>query len=545
MASQKEMDPELASLLGIDEQEDSTSVDYSDLFDEIEFDENKESKSAKKGEQAPRDTFPDVTKRFSENPHNYFNDPNYYKTALSGEGDIAQRVHATLQKYLGAKDPKDRSVYRQQLLMPFWEFLSRVGKKAHGKLPPPKKFLLRFGIFHPGLLKPETREFFAKVVLENELKQPVYYMDEWLKAVVTSEIRPSTTDEAKVAQNNISAKLQQMLEKTKGKLDGAKSLLRAKEHERLGVEASLKDRLIYICERAPVGDLDGISGSYSDGQKRALNEIQDSVKQLFKIDREHVVLMRDFSQAENDLSTLQAKADEEGSAVTIDMGALDAEFGTIRQMAKMSVGRQGNHFPFLASEYFHCGPNDVGIRENILVMLKRIESIDPEAFCRYHKNQLNRIPPLVLLIPTYGEFGFCWEPFDRYNRATSPGRIVIPMYPRNLYITVLSAVADLRWQVAKEKASYYWMEEGLTGHYYQWYLSQKLKGDIKEYFIEDYILWMTKEAEGIQKLSKEIRGSFWRFMPFAQEVKDKLKTRSYVYQELCQRDLNRAMSDGY
>jgi len=543
MAYQKEMDPELASLLGIDEQDDSETLDYSNLFEGIDGPE--EGKNVKNAERAPMACFPDVTVRFSENPHDFFNDPNYYKTALSEEGEIAQRVHTIVQKYLAAKDPKDRSVYRQQLLMPFWDFLFRVAKKAPGNMPPPKKFLLRFGLFHPGLLKPESREFFAKVIIENELDQPVYYMDEWLKAVGTSVIRPSTTDEAKVAQSNISAKLQQMLEKTKGKLDGAKSMLRSKEHERLSVEASLRDRMNYVFEHSPVGDFDGISASYTDGQKRTLNEIQDSIKQLLKIDREHVVLMRDLFQAENDLSALQNKADEEGSAVVVDMGALDVEFSTIRQMAKMSVGRQGNHFPFLAREYFHCGPNDVGIRENILIMLKRIESIDPEAFCRYHKNQLNRIPPLVLLLPTYGEFGFCWEPFDRYNRATSPGRIVIPMYPRNLYITVLTAVADLRWQVAKEKASYYWMEEGLTGHYYQWYLSEKLKGDIKEYFIQDYILWMTKEAEGIQKLSKEVRGSFWRFMPFAQDVKDRLKTRSYVYQELCQRDLNRAMSDGY
>jgi hypothetical protein len=89
------------------------------------------------------------------------------------------------------------------------------------------------------------------------------------------------------------------------------------------------------------------------------------------------------------------------------------------------------------------------------------------------------------------------------------------------------------------------MEEGLTGNYYQWFTAQKLKGDVKEYFIQDYILWMTKESEGIQKLEKEIRGVFWRFMPFSQTIKDKLKTRSYVYQELLQRDANRAMSDGY
>jgi hypothetical protein len=119
------------------------------------------------------------------------------------------------------------------------------------------------------------------------------------------------------------------------------------------------------------------------------------------------------------------------------------------------------------------------------------------------------------------------------------------MYPKNLIAALLSAVADLRWQVAKEKASYYWMEEGLTGNYYQWFSAHKLKGDLKDYFIEDYITWMTKESDGIQKLDKEVRGIFWRYMPFAQQVKEKLKNRSFIYQELYQRDINRAMSDGY
>ena len=162
-----------------------------------------------------------------------------------------------------------------------------------------------------------------------------------------------------------------------------------------------------------------------------------------------------------------------------------------------------------------------------------------------HKNVSNRIVPFVILIPTYGDRGFCWEPFDRYNRITSRGRIAVPMYPKDLRIALLTAVADLRWQVAKEKASYYWMEEGLTGQYYQWLVTQKLKGDVKDYFIEDYVLWMTKESEGVQRLDKEVRGIFWRHMPFSQEIKEKLKIRSLVYQELYQRDLNRAMSDGY
>ncbi|MBL8967146.1 MAG: hypothetical protein JNG85_09055, partial [Spirochaetaceae bacterium] len=74
---------------------------------------------------------------------------------------------------------------------------------------------------------------------------------------------------------------------------------------------------------------------------------------------------------------------------------------------------------------------------------------------------------------------------------------------------------------------------------------KKLKGDAKEYFIQDYILWITKESEGTQKLDKEVRAIFWRFMPFAKEIKEKLKNRSYIYQELYQKDINRSLSDGY
>jgi hypothetical protein len=221
------------------------------------------------------------------------------------------------------------------------------------------------------------------------------------------------------------------------------------------------------------------------------------------------------------------------------------EMNTIRQMAKMTVGRQGNPFPIFTREFYHSTPQATGFRENVVNMMAWVESLDPGAFVRVHRQTNNRIVPFVILVPTYGDFGLCWEPFDRYNRVTSRGRIVIPMYPRDLRIAMLMAVADLRWQVAKEKASYYWMEEGLTGQYYQWIEDQKLKGDLKAYFISDYVLWMTKEANGTQVMDKKLRAIFWRFIPFPQEKKEELKKRSTVYAELYQRDLNRAMSDGY
>jgi hypothetical protein len=541
---QGDIDPEIAALLGTPPTPASRAAppDYASLFsedvEEAEVPEEEEPDLRAAG-------FPEVSKRFEETPHNAFNDPNYYKAALSGEGDIAQRVHTILQKYINTKDPKDRSVFRQQFVTAYWDFLLGVARKAPGKLPDPKKYLLRFGILHPTFLDGEDRVFFAKIVVENELSQPDYYLDEWFKAVGTGAVRNSATDEVRTAKNNVQIRLQQLLEKATGKREGAKGLLKAKNEERSNLEQALKERVNIIAEHFPLDDVPGISACYSDIQKRAFGDIQEILKNLAKSDRDLDVFLKDFYQADADVRALLEKVEEEGGGATVDVRAVDTEFDTVRQMAKLTIGRQGNHFPILSGEYFRCSPNDIAFRENVISQLAWIESIDAEAFCRSYKNRLNRIVPYVVLLPTYGDMGICWEPFDRFNRATSRGRIALPMYPKNLAIALLSAVADLRWQVAKEKASYYWMEEGLTGNYYQWFTAKKLKGDVKEYFIQDYIVWMTKESEAIQKLDKEVRGIFWRYLPFSQPVKEKLKTRSYIYQELYQRDINRSLSDGY
>ena len=542
---QGEMDPEIAALLGTNAKPKPKEIppDYARLFSE--FDTVKQKDEAEE-QNVSSAALPEITKRLEDIPHRVFDDPEYYKTALSGEGNIAQRVHNLLQKYLKCSDPKDKGVFRQQLIPAFWEFLDSVAKKSPGgKQSDPKKYLLRFGMLHPTFLEPGNRALFSRVIVNNNLNVPIYYLDEWFKQIGTGIIRNSSTDEVRVAKSNQSIKFQQLLEKAQGKLDGAFSLLKSNDEEKKRLETTLAGRVAHISEHFQLDDLNEITSCYSETQKRSFAEILEIIKVLLKNDRDQEIFLRDYYQAEEDVKTLRQKVDEDGGSMEVDIKAISTEFETVKQMAKMTIGRQGNHFPILTSEYFHSIPNEIGIRENIVSTLAWIESIDPEAFCRSHKNRLNRIIPYVVLIPSYGDTGICWEPFDRFNRATSRGRIAIPMYPKNLQIAVLSAVGDLRWQVAKEKASYYWMEEGITGNYYQWFKKMKLKGDLKESFIQDYILWMTKESEGTQKLDKELRGVFWRHIPFSQPVKDKLKNRSYVYQELYQRDINRSMSDGY
>lgn len=538
------LDPELAALL------DETPVHVNkSIKKEALFSKSLEASGA--GPRGPQDvdltktSFAKVDKVLSSTPNPVFDDPSYYKRVLGNEADSAQRLHNLLSKYLTCQDPKDRSVYRLQLITAYWDFMAGIAQKtATGKADAAKRFALRFGLVLPTLLAPEQKDMFARIIEDNIYGEPVYYLDEWLHAIGTGRINTSSTDEAKSSKKDDSSRFQQLLSKADGKLQSAENLVRAKSEERLRAEDELRRKLDAVFLHESLAGFTGVKAPFTDLQKRTLGEISESFRAILGLDKELLSFVRDYENADSDVRVLQQKVEASGGG-TMNASGVASEYDTIRQMAKMTCGRQGNHFPILTREYFHSSSREIGIRENVIETFRWVESIDPEAYCRQYKSQLNRIPPFIILIPSYGDFGFCWEPFDRYNRVTSRGRVAIPMYAKNLLVAVLAAIADLRWQVAKEKASYYWMEEGLTGNYYQWFQAQKLKGDVKEYFINDYLLWMLKESEGIQKLDKEVRAVFWRYMPFSQEIKAKLKPRALVYQELCQRDLNRQMSDGY
>ena len=496
-------------------------------------------------------SFAPIEKYFEDTPSKCYDDPSYYKKCLTGEGASSQRLHSLLVKYLNCQDKKDRTVYRQQIITAYWEFLrSLATKMASSSIEDCKRMAMRFGILLPSLATPEQKNMFARAIDKNNTYEPILYMDEWIRSVALGHMKPSTTDEVPtrgVAKGPAAEQQHIMALKSKnsGKIQTSESLLNAKEAERASLENSVEGKIRDIFQHDSLPGLEPHKNPYTDLQRKLFSDVINDFRQLQKIDKELSKHLEDFKEAKQTEQSLNDKSTNFVEEVNVGKEEILGEMNTIRQMAKMTCGRQGNQYPIFTREFFHCTEKGTGFRENVIRELSWIESIDPQCFCRIHKNIPHRIVPYVLLVPTYGDVGFCWEPFDRYNRLSSRGRIAIPMYPRDLKIACLTAVADLRWQVAKEKASFDWMSDGLTGHYYQYLEEHKMKGDIKQFFIEDYILWMTKESMGTQKLEKEVRGIFWRYIPFPQETKDDLKKRSLVYQELYQRDINRSMSDGY
>ena len=535
-----ELDPEIADLIGLTgDQDNEESPDFFDLFE----DEKTEPAGPEETEEVFSESFFTI-KEFSENAKPYFTDPAYYKKLLSGEGEISKRVHSVLSDFLKAESPKERTLFRERLITAYWELAISIAAKVSPEMPTPAKLLLRYGILLPTLINKEQRALLSTIIEENNTGEPIHYVDEWLIKIASGDINPSAADETKNMKQKQGSKTKAMLEKAKGQKDASLNQLKIKTSTVTEIENAMMQK-IAVLQKYKIDQKTGLRGTYNQIQKNAISEMMELSRKLCNYDREIAVITQNHESNVSKVEELQRKIAEEGGDSTVDRQTITDEFMAVKQMAKMSVGRKGNHFPILMQQYMRSNIRDIATRENILSMMSEIEKIDPGLFKRTFKRQTNRIVPYVIIVPSYGEFGICWEPYEKFNRASSRGRIAIPLYPKDLKTAVLYALADLRWQVAKETASYYWMEEGLTGKYYQWFTDQKMRGDVKEYFIRDYILWITKESDGMQKLDREVRGVFWRNIPFPQTIKDILRNRGFVYNELYKKDINIQMSDGY
>jgi hypothetical protein len=539
--SQNGLDPDLAELLSIEET--ASPSDESPDFQALFRDERAEAAAAGQMD-AIKKSFDQIT-RFEEDAKPFFDDKDFYKVVLAGEGENALKMHDVLGKFMKATDVDEKSKYRAQLITAYWDLSTGVSARVGKEMPIPKRLFLRFGILSPTFLGPEHREMISRIIFENSSGEPVWYLDEWLERIAGGLIRPSSTDEVKKVQKDAGRKLVDEVEKKKGQRETELTLLKTKVSQLEDRETILRDQVETLLRHDRREEYGGLKACFTPAQKVAASQIQEILRQLMTLDAQMASSFAELASMDKDLGSLSRKSEGVSLENVVDQRTVSGEFQSVRQMAKLCVGRKGNHFPIFLAQFVRPMLREIGTRENVISTMAQVEALDPGLFTRTYKQQNTRIVPNTLLLPSYGDTGICWEPFEKFNRATSRGRIAIPIFPKNLQIAVLTSMADLRWQTAKEKASYYWMEEGLTGKYYQWFAERKLKGDVREYFIRDYMIWITRESQGNQKLDKEIRGIFWRMLPFPQSVKDVLKNRGFVYNDLYKKDQNIARSDGY
>ncbi|MGL4676731.1 MAG: hypothetical protein ACRCWI_03585 [Brevinema sp.] len=471
--------------------------------------------------------------------YNSLPENSFIKKLLLGIDEIlVERFLETKKKYEISKDKEEKRLFRDKLTSLFWELYSKVAVMINPDLSMAKRLFLRYGLVDLRSLSPEDQKFILNHVdtpvdYENET---IFYIDEWLQGIVNGKIKPSSGDETEQPKTEAPRQLSTRQEKHAGLLSVENRRFENFKKHRSQILHNLT-HVVGIIKEDLLEESTGYTGVWTHEQNKAVDEIVLLQKELKKINKEITASARTMRKAQDALDEIarEEKATTE-NYVDLNRDKIVSEVVNIRQMAKMTVGRQGNPFPFLTSSFLPRETKDYLFRSIVRKKLNNWLSLDPEAFQRTYKGEQMNIIPYMILVPGYGITGACWEPLDPNNKQFGRGRMVLPIFTRSPDLSLLTAMGDIRWQAAKEIASYYWMEEGITGRYYEYYLEAKLKGDLKTLFITDYLLWMTKETQGMQKLEQNARYVFWRYIPLPEEHKIRLSQKGYYYNQLWEKE---------
>ncbi|MGL5956139.1 MAG: hypothetical protein ACRC0X_05985 [Brevinema sp.] len=461
------------------------------------------------------------------------------KLLLGIDETLVERFLDTKRTYEMSKDKEEKRLFRDKLINLFWELYSKVAVMINPDLSMAKRLFLRYGIVDLRTLSPEDQQFILNHTEDpvNYEHETIFYIDEWLQGIVNGKIKPSSGDESEQPKTEAPRPISTRQEKHVGLLSVEN---RRFEEFKKSRSQTLHDltHITGILKEELTEETTGYAGVWTPEQNKAVDEIIFLQKELKKLNKEILSSARTMRKAKDALDEIAREEEGSSTAVPVDLQRekILAEVVNIRQMAKMTVGRQGNPFPLLTSSFIPKETKDYLFRSTVRKKLNHWLSLDPEAFQRTYKGEEMNIMPYMILVPGYGITGACWEPLDPNNKQFGRGRIVLPIFTKSPDLSLLTAIADIRWQAAKEIASYYWMEEGLTGRYYEYYLEAKLKGDLRTLFMTDYLLWMTKETQGVQKLEQNARYVFWRYVPLPDEDKIRLSQKGYYYNQLWEKE---------
>ncbi|MCX8029337.1 MAG: hypothetical protein N2712_05000 [Brevinematales bacterium] len=492
----------------------------------------------------------------------YSNLPNsFLKSVLEGENEeIVEKLLEQKRLFENEQDKDKKTVYKERLTSAFWELYSeilfKIGTQWFDKTPTPKRMFIRFGILDLRYLSVEDQEMIKSVPVkkresDDDVYRSIYYIDEWIEEIGKGKIEPSATDEVprkkKKSAGGISDVDRERYERKKGLLEAEMSGLRELLRRRQLLEETIVNSVKRVYDFSRMFDdvrEDNYSVAYTQSEEDTLQKVLENVRDVLKVNKEISIIQQKIDKLVEDINKIESTLPEDvEEEYEVDASSIKTEIQTIRQMIKMCVGRQGNHFPILTSSMLprsHLKPN---FRENAAEYIKQLWALDPEIYNRKTRSSVLKIVPYFILTIGYGNYGICWEPFNKFNKISSKGRIAIPIFSKNPKESIVIAMGDFRWNMAKELAGYHWMEEGLTGDYYQYHESLKWKGDLRSKFIYDYYLWLVKESEGIQKLEKEIRRIFWFKVPFPDKLKEELSKKGYYYQDLYKKEEAKKQSE--
>lgn len=266
-----------------------------------------------------------------------------------------------------------------------------------------------------------------------------------------------------------------------------------------------------------------------------------------------------FDKIKNDYKDMPFKKESDVPAnIDTNENRLRYEMNAMYQPnVRLTTGNPGNFLPILTK--FHITlPLDKTIvtRKALSDTLNEILQIDYSAFNRevminnehIRKEFVQRsIIPDFILVPSIGSKIMMWQDLSVLRGAgskESPGRIIFPIFILgDLKTMMLEAIAAFRWELCKNILGPEWNNVGVPSitseymDYIQFFkknkdlsieIKEKIAAEFKRFrtdrdkFVNDYMLWIKYESEGIQRLNRVVRGIFYKHIPFHKDIRDKV-----------------------
>lgn len=164
--------------------------------------------------------------------------------------------------------------------------------------------------------------------------------------------------------------------------------------------------------------------------------------------------------------------------------------------------------------------------------------------------------PDIILLPNYGSNGAMWQEIEGRKRS-SHGRFLFPIFAENDMEDVFVKVCGrFRWELCRTIQGATWNDvkvKSLTSEYVdyiQFYKKnralseerreklklqiQKGRGNTREVFVIDYVLWVKNECTGSMRLNKVAREILASYCPFKKEIRDRLASQP-LFEEAMQK----------
>jgi hypothetical protein len=271
-----------------------------------------------------------------------------------------------------------------------------------------------------------------------------------------------------------------------------------------------------------------------------------------------------FEKLKTDIKGLEAKKESE---LPPEIDTMDARLkyemaAMFEPNVRLTSGSPGTHLPMF-TKYHITTPLDKAFI-SVSTLEKAVEDIlkiDYTPFYREvsYKNEEKGIKgemvnvsvcPDFILVPSYGTKVMMWQELTIYRgpgSKESKGRITVPIFASGDIKTMLmEAIAAFRWELTKNILGSEWNNiavPSITSEYSDYVqffkknkelsaeLKEKLASEFKRFrsdrdrYANDYLQWMRYEADGTPRLNKVVRGIFYKHIPFAKPIRDKISTQ--------------------